>query len=476
MKNHQDRTVRSNKNKRIKLSESTNSFRNQYKKVDFALFAAMAEELDYIHAVFSSCKYEHIKIEGFDFKIYNYNGRRIVVAYTGLGTIFAASVVTFIHFTLRPSYFLLSGTAGGVNPEIKVRDVVIIEKAFEAEIQGAFELLKTTPFESCLKHPLNQQHFPSIYPADQKLLEIANNIKYEGIKIHKGTGVTSNAFPAPKELFDKIKSKNPQSIDMETSAFYQIAWFLNIRVLAIRGISNVLDVDGTDKEVNKSDVRGGAEAAAKVLMKIVNAIIDYDKALASEAVSAIDKKAEHIIKEFKLQPHPEGGYYARNFQSEYDVASTDSDRYNGETRKAGTSIYYLLSGTDFSAWHSLKSDELWHYYKGSPVKIHVIDKNGSLNSYLLGDPTENHGAVFQLCIKAGDWFAAEVADKTSYSFVGCTVSPGFEFKDFTLADRTLLSNMFPQHETIINRFTRMVEKSELKESINPKSERILARL
>jgi predicted cupin superfamily sugar epimerase len=102
----------------------------------------------------------------------------------------------------------------------------------------------------------------------------------------------------------------------------------------------------------------------------------------------------------------------------------------------------------------LESDEIWHFYKGSAVKIHVIDKEGNLSKVLLGDFTKTSGASFHVIIKAGDWFAAENVDKTSYCLVGCTVSPGFEYVDFKLADREKLSLKFPQHSAIIERLTR----------------------
>ena len=87
------------------------------------------------------------------------------------------------------------------------------------------------------------------------------------------------------------------------------------------------------------------------------------------------------------------------------------------------SIYYLLNGNDFSAWHILKSDELWHYYKGSLVKIYMIDTNNELHILLLGDPTIIDGARFQVTITASNWFAAEIVNKNSYFLVGCTVNP-----------------------------------------------------
>lgn len=193
-----------------------------------------------------------------------------------------------------------------------------------------------------------------------------------------------------------------------------------------------------------------------------------------ESKSSVDKEVSELIKSFNLQRHPEGGYYARSFQAAQEVKSTDQTRYNNENRSAGTAIYFLLERNDFSAWHKLKSDELWHHYKGSAVKIHVINKQGVLTSHLLGDPTMIRGASFQIAITAGNWFAAEVIDKSSYCLVGCTVTPGFDFKDFELADRDFLSIQFPQHKSIITQLTRVSQNTE--EADRPTHGTIRARL
>lgn len=433
-------------------------FRPYLKKIFCAIFSAMPEELEFFQKTFAQAKTETIVLQGFEFKLYEYSGKRILFAYTGLGTAFAASVATLIHHHFSPEFILLSGTAGGIKSELKLRDVVIVEKAFEAEIQGAFKLLKNTPFESCLVHPLRNQCFPQVYSADEELLQIASSIDFLGLKVHKGTVVSSNTFPAPPELFHKIKKENPYSIDMETSAFYQIAWLLKARALAIRGISNELNPDGTDDKVHESDVKGSAEAAAKALLKILDALIlkySYQPLQETAMNSVATVEVKELVKRFKLLPHPEGGYYARTFQSTDVIKSMDKDRYDDESRSAGTSIYYLLQGHDFSAWHCLKSDELWHFYTGSSVKIYVIDNQGNLTTHCLGNHLEDSENSFQVAITAGNWFAAEVVDKTAYSLVGCTVNPGFDFKDFKLAEREVLSEEFPQHRALIARFSRV---------------------
>ncbi|OGT44441.1 MAG: hypothetical protein A3F13_04900 [Gammaproteobacteria bacterium RIFCSPHIGHO2_12_FULL_40_19] len=169
----------------------------------------------------------------------------------------------------------------------------------------------------------------------------------------------------------------------------------------------------------------------------------------------IENEELMLINKYKLQPHPEGGYFSQIYKSADTVKPLDC-RYHNEQRSASTSIYYLLEKNDYSAWHRLNSDELWHFYKGSPLSIYVIDKCGTLSSHLLGDPLITSNANFQVCIKAGNYFAAKNTDKSSYSFVSCTVSPGFEYTDFELADKNELIDNFPQHESTIKRFARQM--------------------
>ncbi len=429
-----------------------------YKKIDFAILSPMPEELEFLEKYFFSYPYRIVEHNGLAFKIYEYNKKYILLSYTGLGTSFAAALATMICHRFNPSYFLLLGTAGGINPKLSIRDVIIVEKAFEAEIQDIFTLLKGTPFESCLTYPLNKKTIPPIFSSDEKLLAVASSIDFENIQVFKGTVVTSNTFPAPKELFEKIKMKSPYAIDMETSAIYQTAqWLLGIPTLAIRAISNILNSDGTDDKINEFDVKGSMERASIVLLKILNKLIsdtqatEISKNITSHSNNI--QEANDIINYLKLQPHPEGGYYRRVYESAHWITSQDKDRYNNALRKAGSSIYYLLKETEFSAWHRIKSDEIWHYYKGSPIKIYSINEQGILITYLLGDPSINENAIFQAAIPADTWFAAELIDQTSFSLIGCTVSPGFEFNDWEIGNRNVLIKKFPQHESIIRKFT-----------------------
>ncbi len=154
-----------------------------------------------------------------------------------------------------------------------------------------------------------------------------------------------------------------------------------------------------------------------------------------------------LIERFKLLPHPEGGYYRETFRSE-DKVGRDA---RGELLSASTAIYYMLCDGAYSAWHRIRSDELWHFYAGDPILIQVIDANGELHTHRLGNALNDSSAEFQAIVHAGDWFAAELAEPSTYALAGCTVAPGFEFSEFELADIDSLGKTFPAHAALLAR-------------------------
>ncbi len=165
--------------------------------------------------------------------------------------------------------------------------------------------------------------------------------------------------------------------------------------------------------------------------------------------------AQAWIDRLKLESHPEGGYFAEVYRSEELVAKQGLPaRFSGD-RSIGTSIYFLLRGDRFSAFHRIKSDEGWHYYTGThPVELMVISPEGELTTHWLGGNFES-GERFQAVVPAEHWFAARVGkSEEDFALVGCTVSPGFDFADFELAERRQLQEIFPQHGELIEKLTR----------------------
>ena len=160
-----------------------------------------------------------------------------------------------------------------------------------------------------------------------------------------------------------------------------------------------------------------------------------------------------LIQQYNLQPHPEGGWYKQTYKSKEKIAADALPERFGANRAFSTAIYFLLEKGNFSAFHRIKSDECWHFYAGDPLLIYIIEQNGELKIISLGNDNEKVHA-FQYVVPANCWFASRPASGSQYCFVGCTVSPGFEFDDFELAKGNELSAMYPQHKEIIKELCR----------------------
>jgi len=130
--------------------------------------------------------------------------------------------------------------------------------------------------------------------------------------------------------------------------------------------------------------------------------------------------AADIIKKLNLQPHPEGGWYAETWRA---------DAKNSE-RPSGTSIYYLLEAGQYSHWHRIDATEIWHFYAGAPLRLSVYEEGSNPRAITLHNDFGVNAAP-QMIIPPGVWQAAESLG--TWTLVGCTVSPAFEFRNFELA-------------------------------------------
>jgi uncharacterized protein len=161
--------------------------------------------------------------------------------------------------------------------------------------------------------------------------------------------------------------------------------------------------------------------------------------------------AEQWITKLNLSPHPEGGHYRQTYRAHEGITGEHLPSRFGSARRYATAIYYLLAEPEVSKFHRLKADEIWHFYAGNPLALHVIDGE-QLKTTRLG-PNFDHGEVFQLVVAAGCWFGAEVIAPNSYALVGCTVAPGFEFEDFELGIGEELARQCPAYRDLIIRLT-----------------------
>ncbi len=134
-------------------------------------------------------------------------------------------------------------------------------------------------------------------------------------------------------------------------------------------------------------------------------------------------RAAELIKLLDMRPHPEGGHYAEVFRSAHRVRVLDRN----VERAALTTIYFLLTAGEFSRWHRVDSDEIWHYHEGDAIELLLFDDQG-VRRMPLG-PVER-ATRSTIVVPAGTWQAARTTG--AYTLVGCTVGPGFEFADFSL--------------------------------------------
>lgn len=157
------------------------------------------------------------------------------------------------------------------------------------------------------------------------------------------------------------------------------------------------------------------------------------------------REAARLVKKLGLEKHPEGGYFRQTYRSDTIV---NIEGYEGP-RNISTAIYYMLAGGQFSAFHRIRSDEIWHYYAGGSITLYAIGSDGKLSRTKIG-----RGGTPQAAIKAGTWFAAALDSKRSYCLLGCTMSPGFDYRDWELARRDELIKTYSQHKKIIERYTK----------------------
>ncbi len=149
--------------------------------------------------------------------------------------------------------------------------------------------------------------------------------------------------------------------------------------------------------------------------------------------------ARQIVATLRLEPLPrEGGFFRATWRNA--TAST---------------ILFLLTPEEFSAWHRLAQDEVWHFHGGDPVEHLQLDPgHGILQRTCLGSGLAA-GESPQTVVPAGTWQGARLAAaRHGYALLGCTVSPPWAETGFELAERATLVTAFPAHREIIGALTR----------------------
>jgi hypothetical protein len=157
--------------------------------------------------------------------------------------------------------------------------------------------------------------------------------------------------------------------------------------------------------------------------------------------------AEEVIRLLGLEPLPvEGGYFRRSWSSVYADSAG---------REAGSAIYFFETAESlgFSAFHRLAMDELYHFYAGDPVELHLIDAAGKHVTHMLGSDLAA-GQRPQLLAPSGSWQGSKLAPGGEWALLGTTMAPAFTAAEFELASRAALLSLFPGLRDIIVSLTR----------------------
>ena len=147
-----------------------------------------------------------------------------------------------------------------------------------------------------------------------------------------------------------------------------------------------------------------------------------------------------------LAPHPEGGWFRETYRSPERLRRGALPRRVPGERSLATSILYLLGAGERSRFHRLRADETWWHHAGGAMLLHLLGPGGA--RILSVGPASPQAAV-----PHGTWFAAEPVPGTPFSLVGCGTTPGFEYEDFELAERSALVAEFPSERELVSRFT-----------------------
>ena len=149
----------------------------------------------------------------------------------------------------------------------------------------------------------------------------------------------------------------------------------------------------------------------------------------------MENRAEQLKEKYKLERHPEGGWFSETYTSPYEH----------EGRAFMGSIYFLLEGDDISHFHQIDCYEIWYHHEGCGLKITMII-DGKVSECIIG-PGEGQEAM--AVIPKGAIFAAENLDKGGYCFMSCATTPKFTYDGFRLVDAAEIKSLCPsEFETI----------------------------
>jgi len=191
-----------------------------------------------------------------------YNNLDVVIAYSKIGKVFSTLTATTMIEKFGCDTLLFSGVAGGVNPELKIGDLIVANKLSQHD-------LDITAFG----HPHGYVPGGAVYVnTDEKLKNIALEVAYENnIKIIEGIIATGDQFVCDEKRKDFIANTfNADALEMEGASVAVVCDALKVPCLILRAISDTADMDAgfNFEEFLETSAKNSANFLMKVIEKI----------------------------------------------------------------------------------------------------------------------------------------------------------------------------------------------------------------
>lgn len=176
-------------------------------------------------------------INGYEFHQNNYKGKTIVSVCCGIGKINAALCALTMAENYEVSGIINTGIAGGMNPDVKVCDIVI-------STETAFHDVNASNVEALIQN--EYAPFNGVYKADEALTRKAEEVcKAMGIDCFKGRIISGDIFVTDKWLKEMlVETHAPYAVDMESAAIGQACFRAGVPFVSVRCISDNADDNG----------------------------------------------------------------------------------------------------------------------------------------------------------------------------------------------------------------------------------------
>ncbi|MCL2180231.1 MAG: 5'-methylthioadenosine/adenosylhomocysteine nucleosidase [Treponema sp.] len=230
------------------------------------IIGAMEKELDLLREKLGT--YSTTKAGAFEFFTGSIYGKDVTILQCDVGKVNAAVGCAVLIQLFKPECIINTGSAGGINPGLKVGDAIISTGL-------AYHDVDVTGF-NYLPGQIPRQ--PQIFPVDESLVKLAQNavdqLKSEKIlpgnfNHRRGLIGSGDIFMHDPEKIANVRKvfPNMDAVEMEGAAIAHCCNLFSVPVLVIRSLS---DVAGTESPVSFNEFLPVASAhSAQIVLRIV---------------------------------------------------------------------------------------------------------------------------------------------------------------------------------------------------------------